>query len=309
MDAAPTAGRRGGRAQGSAREALTTSSVARTPYLLLVPIFALLLAVIVVPGLWALFLSFTKYSPGYPPAYVGVRNYAAVLSDPVFRDVATNNIIFLGAVLVFEFIVGFGTALLLFRGFPLQRVWTSLLIAPYAISPVVGCVIWKYLLDPSYGVVNYALTLVGLEPIRWFGTTPSAFTAIIITDVWLFSPLIQIIAYSALISIPQEVLEAGLVDGGTAWQRFRYITLPLIRPALLVALMFRLIFAFREFGIPWMLTQGGPGHATEILSIYLYKIGFRYFEFGAASAVAWIMLVFTAVLSIWVVRRMYRTIF
>lgn len=288
---------------------MRASSTSRAPGLLLVPVSALLLAVIAGPELWALLLSFTQYSPGYTPVYVGLRNYVAVLGDPVFVDVALNNVIFLVSVLAFEFLIGFGAALLLFHGFPLQRMWTSLLIAPYAISPVVGCVIWKYLLDPSYGVVNYVVSQVGLAPIPWFGTTRSSFAAIIVTDVWLFSPFIQIIAYSALVSIPQEVLEASLVDGGNAWQRFRHVMLPLILPALLVALMFRLIFAFREFGIPWMLTQGGPGHATEILSIYLYRTGFRYFEFGAASAVAWIMLVFTALLSVWVVKRMYRTIF
>lgn len=284
-------------------------SKTQIPYLLIVPVVTLLFVVIVIPEIWAFFLSFTKYSPGFLPIYIGLVNYSKILRDPVFLQVLINNIIFLASTIFFEFFIGFGTALLLFHGFPLQRIWTSLLIAPYAISPVVACVIWKYLLDPSYGVVNYVLSMPGIQPVKWFGTTPSSFIAIIITNVWISSPFIQIIAYSALISIPQEILEASLVDGANAWQRFRHIIIPLITPALLVALIFRLIFAFREFGIPWMLTQGGPGHGTEILSIYLYKTGFRYFEFGSASAVAWIMLVLTALFSISIVRKMYRTIF
>jgi multiple sugar transport system permease protein len=284
-------------------------SKAQSPYLLLMPVVGLLFLVIVVPEIWALFLSFTSYSPGFPPTYIGLANYSKILHDPVFVRALVNNIIFLAAVIFFEFLIGFGIALLLFRGFPLQRIWTSLLIAPYAISPVVACVIWKYLLDPSYGVVNYGLSSLGLLPIKWFATTPSSFIAIIITDVWIYYPFIQIIAYSALISIPRGVFEASLVDGANVWQRFRYIIIPLVTPALLVALVFRLIFAFREFGIPWMLTQGGPGYGTEILSIYLYKTGFRYFEFGSASAVAWIMLVITGLLSVSIVRKMYKRIF
>jgi len=281
----------------------------KSPYLLLVPVVLLLLVVIVFPEIWALFLSFTEYSPGYVPKYIGLNNFIKILRDPIFIQATINNLIFLTSAIIFEFIIGFGSALILYRGFPFHRLWASLLIAPYAISPVVACVIWKYLLDPSYGVINYFLSILGLGQIRWFGTTVSSFIAIIITDVWINCPFIQIIAYSALISIPQEIIEASFVDGTTAFQRFRYIIVPLVKPALLVALIFRLIFAFREFGIPWMLTQGGPAHGTEILSIYLYKTGFRYFSFGAASAVAWIMLIITAVLSVAIVRRMYRTIF
>lgn len=281
----------------------------QSPYVLLIPIVTLLSFVILIPEIWAFLLSFTKYSPGFTPTYIGFDNYLTIFRDPIFLHALINNIIFLASAIFFELIIGFGNALLLFHGFPLQRVWASLLIAPYAISPVVACLIWKYLLDPTYGVVNYILFLVGLQPVRWFGTTTSAFIPIIITDVWIYYPFIQIIAYSALISIPRGILEASLVDGVNIWQQFRYIIIPLIKPALLVALIFRLIFAFREFGIPWMLTQGGPGHSTEILSIYLYKVGFRYFEFGSASALAWIMLFVTALLSISIVRKMYRAIF
>jgi multiple sugar transport system permease protein len=280
-----------------------------SPYLLLVPVVALLLGVIVFPEIWALFLSLTEYSPGSLPEYIGLSNYAKILRDPIFIQSTINNVIFLSSAIFFEFVIGFGTALILYRGFRFHKLWACLLIAPYAISPVVACVIWKYLLDPSYGVINYFLSLLGLAQVMWFGTTISSFVAIVITDVWINCPFIQIIAYSALISIPQDIIEASFVDGTTAVQRFRYIIVPLIKPALLVALIFRLIFAFREFGIPWMLTQGGPGHGTEILSIYLYKTGFRYFSFGTASAVAWFMLIITAILSMSIVRKMYRTIF
>jgi multiple sugar transport system permease protein len=285
------------------------SSVAQSPYLLLIPVATLLCFIIVIPEIWALYLSFTNYSPGTPPTFVGLSNYSKIFRDPVFWEALINSMIFLISVICFEFLIGFGTALLLFQGFRFQKIWTSLLIAPYAISPVVACVLWKYLLDPSYGAVNYVLSLFGLQPVRWFGNTFTAFIPIIITDVWINSPFVQIIAYSALISIPKEILEASLVDGVSAWHRFRYIIIPLLRPALLVALVFRLIFAFREFGIPWMMTQGGPGHSTEILSIYLYQVGFRYFQFGKGSAVAWIILLITALLSVSLVKKMYRTIF
>jgi len=277
--------------------------------LMLTPIIALLLVVIVVPEIWALFLSFTKYAPGSTPVYVGIQNYVKIIYDRLFTNALINNLIFVAAVLSLEFLIGLGTALLLNHRFPLQKLWVSLLIAPYCISGVVACVIWRYMLDPNYGFVNYISSLFGVEPISWFGTAIPSFIGVIIVTVWKFSPFIMIIAYSALTAMPQEVIEAANIDGATRLGTFRFVTFPLIVPALMVGLAFRMIFAFREFGIIWILTRGGPAGGTEILSIYLYRQTFRYFHFGRGAAVAWIMLALTFVISISIVRKMYRRMY
>ncbi len=279
------------------------------PLLLMAPILGLLLVVIVIPEIWALFLSLTKYEPGLEPIYIGLRNYIEILQSRFFKNALFNNVIFVAAVVPLEFLIGLGTALLLNHRFPLQKLWVSLLIAPYCISLVVACVIWRYLLDPSYGLVNYTLSFFNIAPVAWFGKVLPSFVGIIIVDVWKFSPFIMVIAYSALTALPQNFLEAAKIDGANALATFRFVVFPLITPALLVGLLFRLIFALRTFGIIWILTQGGPAHGTEILSIYLYRESFRYFHFGKGSAIAWIMLILTALLSIPIIKRMYRRIY
>jgi len=274
--------------------------------LMLAPMLALLTIVIVVPEIWAFFLSFTKYEPGCVPVYVGLRNYIEIIHDKFFANALFNNLIFVAVVVVLEFLIGLGSALLLNHRFPLQKLWVSLLIAPYCISLVVACVMWRYMLDPSYGFVNYTLSLFGMEPLPWFGKVLPSFAGVVIVDVWKFSPFIMVIAYSALVAMPQEVIEAANIDGATGWKTFRFIIFPLITPALLVGLVFRIIFALRTFGIIWILTRGGPARGTEILSIYLYRETFRYYHFGRGSAIAWIMLALTLVLSMTIVRRMYK---
>mgnify|MGYP002682088082 FL=1 len=274
--------------------------------LMLVPIIALLVVVIVIPGIWAIILSFTQYTPGNVPIFNDIQNYIQIIRDRFFKNALANNIIFVVVVVALEFIIGLGSALLLNRKFPLQKLWVSLLIAPYCISEVVACVMWRYMLDPSYGFVNYALSFLGLGPIAWFGTVTSSFIGIIIVTVWKNFPFIMIIAYSALTAMPQEVIEASKIDGANRIQTFRFVVFQLIKPALLVGLTFRIIFALREFGIIWILTEGGPAGGTEILPIYLYRQTFRYYEFGRGAATTTIMLIVTILISIPLVRRIYK---
>lgn len=274
--------------------------------LMLVPIIALLVVVIVIPGIWAIILSFSQYTPGSTPIFNGIQNYIETSRDRFFRNALVNNLIFVFAVVSLEFLIGLGSALLLNHRFPLQKLWVALLIAPYCISEVVACVMWRYMLDPSYGFVNYVLSLFGLEPIFWFGTATTSFIGIIIVTVWKNFPFIMIIAYSALTAMPQEILEASKIDGANRLQTFRFVIFQLIKPALLVGLTFRTIFALREFGIIWILTEGGPAGGTEILPIYLYRQTFRYFEFGRGAATTTIMLIITVLISIPLVRRIYK---
>ena len=288
---------------------MKTRSETNISILLLISIITLLVIVIVIPGIWAIILSFTQYTPGSRPVFNDIQNYVKIIHDRFFKNALINNLIFVVAVVSLEFLIGLGSALLLNHGFPLQKLWVSLLITPYAISEVVACVMWRYMLDPSYGFANYVLSLIGLRPVAWFGTVTSSFISVIIVTVWKNFPFIMIIAYSALTAVPQEIIEASKIDGANRIQAFRFVVFQLIKPALLVGLTFRVIFALREFGIIWILTEGGPAGGTEILPIYLYRQTFRYFEYGRGAATATIMLVLTILISISLVRRMYKEMY
>jgi len=271
----------------------------------LLPLLLTLCAVLLVPSVWTLIISFHDYRFGYPMHFVGFQNYKSLFQDPWFWHSVKVTILFAICALSVEFIIGLALALLLSRRFALQRVWIALLLSPYAISPVVAVATWKYMLSYD-GLVNYLLSLLGISPVRWLSHPILAFFALIIVDVWLNYPFIMLIMYSAISSIPQEMFEAPLIDGASGWQRFRYVFLPLLSPAIFVAITFRIIFILRTFDIPWLMTQGGPIRATEVLAIYLYRYGFRFWDFGMGSAVGWVMLLFTLLFSCGYIRAMYK---
>ena len=278
--------------------------------LLLFPALFVLAFMILVPSIQLLWLSLTDYSPGVDSGrFVGLDNYLWVLGDPAFQAALLRNIFYVTVVVSLEVLIGFGCALVLQQRFPLRALWMALIIAPYAVSPIVAVVMWKYMLDPSFGVVNYMLTTVGLPAVQWLSTPTTSMAAIIIVAVWKEFSFTTIVLFSALVTVPRELYEAARIDGATALQNLRFVTLPLIMPAIAIVVLFRVIFTLREFGIPWTFTGGGPGTSTEILSIYLYKQAFRYSDFGAGAATGWLMLLVTVLLSSFLIRRTYRGIF
>ena len=280
-----------------------------TPVVFVAPTLLVLAGVILIPELWGLVLSLFRQTYGEPTLFRGLSNYTRILSDPAFWNAFKNNVLFVALAVSVESVLGLGIALLLHRGFPLRRLWIALIIAPYALSEVVGVVMWKYMLNPDYGLVNYTLSFAGVSGLNWFANPTLSFASVVVLDVWRYAPFTAMILYAALMTIPRELFEAARIDGAAPFQVLKNIMLPLIVPAFLVALVFRIIYVFRTFGIIWILTKGGPLGATEVLSIYLYKQGFRYWNFGVAAAVAFVMLVMTFLASIYVLRRMHRRMF
>lgn len=263
------------------------------------PVVGLLVAIVVLPEIAALALSFQQYTYGKPGTWIGVANYAHLWADPEFWNALRNNVLFVAVVVVLELAVGLGMAVVLAQGFPLQRLWVALYLAPYAVSPVVGVVTWKYMLEPDVGLVNYALARLGVGALGWFTAPWLAFGAVVLIEVWRYAPFVAMVCYPAILSLPPDYFDAARVDGAGPWRTFTGITLPLIRPALLVAVVFRVIFAVRTFDTIWILTRGGPVGATEVLATFLYQQGFRYFELGAAAATGWVMLALTALAAAW----------
>ena len=279
------------------------------PFGLVAPVVILLVLMILIPEIWALVLSFTDYRIGKPLNFIGIKNFSKIFGDSNFWNALPRNFLFVVVAVPLQIIVGLAFSLLLARRFALQRIWVALILAPNAISPAVAAVIWKYLLDFNVGPVNYFLDQLGLGRHMWLSSFSLALPSVILVYIWRTIPFVVLILYPALISVPRELYEAAAIDRASAWQSFRCITMPLLRPALYVALVFRIIISFRVFGEIWTLTQGGPIRATEVLSIYLYREGFKYWHFGTAAAVAWIILIFTMLAASYQMRSMYKNMF
>lgn len=269
----------------------------RIGLLLLLPVFLLIAIVIAVPEVWGVAMSLTDYRPGSEITFVGLDNFQRILSDPNFIDSFWNTLKFVVLGVSLQMIFGTAVALLMSRQFPLQKLWIALILAPMAMSPAILGTTWKYLFNSEFGPINYAMFQLGMEPIYWFTNAGYAFAALLIVYTWNHIPSVFILVYPALISIPDEYREAAQIDGANRLQIFRYVIVPFIRPALLIALIFRTIIALRAFGEILVLTKGGPFRATEVMSIYLYKEGFVYFSWGTSAAVGVIILVVTLIIA------------
>jgi len=193
--------------------------------------------------------------------------------------------------------LGLAIALLFAGGVPMRKVLISIVLAPYAISEVAAVVMWRFMLDPSVGMVSQTLAAFGLPTIEWAVIPSHGLAAVCALSVWLHLPFTFLILYAARLAIPADLYEAARIDGATPWQQFRYVTLPTLVPAILVAVLFRYIFAFRMFSEVWLITGGGPARSTEVLAVYLYQEAFRYNEFGLAAATGWLMVVASVVLA------------
>jgi len=273
------------------------------------PVLIAVVAIIVAPSIELLFMSFTDASPGMETKWIGLKNYTHILSDPVFRAALLRNVLFVVAVVALEMVVGICIALLLENPVRLRGLWMALIVAPYAVSPIVAVVMWKYMLDPNFGVVNFMIGSAGLTPIAWFTSAGTSMAGIILIAVWKEFSFVTIVSFAALKAIPNDFIEAARIDGAVYRQILRHIKLPMILPALSIVMMFRIIYTLREFAIVHTTTGGGPGTSTEILALYLYKEAFRYLNFGVGAATGWLMLLATLMLAGFLVRRTYRGMF
>jgi len=273
------------------------------------PVLLMLAGFIFFPSIYVGWLSFTQSSFGRATQWVGCGNYLALLADPYFWRALLNTIIVVNVVVYAELFLGLGIALLFAGGVPWPRLMVSIVLAPYAISEVVAVVMWKFMFEPTVGMANHWLTRVGLGEIEWTVNPTHALVLIVLLAVWHHLPFTFVILYTARLTIPRELYEAAGIDGAGPFQIFRRITLHLLMPAILVALLFRYIFAFRLFSEVWLLTQGGPARTTEVLAVYLYRAAFRYHEFGLASATGWAMVIISLLIGLYYLRVIYRRMF
>ena len=273
-----------------------------TPYLFLLPAVLVMLAGLVYPVLDAIYLSFFDWKIGTSferAPNVGLANYGRMLTDPDVRESLWVTIRFGLWTITIEMILGVALALLLEKPIRGASVFRTIFILPLMVSPVVVALIWRYLYDARIGWINYYLNAwFGLDYQVWLGDPSLAFAAIVVTDIWQWTPFIFIIVIAGLQALPAEVIEASKIDGTNWWQQIFYVKLPMIRSILLIALLMRLIDVFRALEVMYIMTGGGPGRSTELLSLHIYNRAFSAQQLGYASAIAVLLIAIVSILSV-----------
>jgi multiple sugar transport system permease protein len=228
----------------------------------------------------------SSFYTGVAP-YVGWQNYSKVLHDSHFGKTLLNTAVFTAGSLVFQFAIGLALAVFFNRRFPLGGPLRSLLLVPWLLPLVVSGTAWRWILDTDSGVLNHALLQLHLigHPVPWLASTHDSLAAVTLVNIWVGIPFNMVILYGGLQSIPGELYEAASLDGAGGWQRFRYITLPLLRPVTAVVLTLGLIYTVKVFDVIMILTQGGPAGSSQTLTTFAYNLSFQQLEFGRGAAV------------------------
>lgn len=282
----------------------------REACLFVLPSLLILVAIVIFPTVFLWYVSLTNYdlSMGWEQkSFVGLRNFLFLFfEDKDFWHSLRLSLLFMGIAVGLEFILGLAVALLFNRHLWGKRAWMSFLMLPMVITPTIVSLIWKLMLNTEYGVLNFLLSRIGLGKVNWLGVR-EAFWSLVLVDVWEWMPFVALILYAGMQSLPQEPYEAAVVDGASPSQVFFYLTLPLLKPIIVIALLLRSIDALKMFDVVYGLTQGGPGNATELMSLHIYRLGFRHTNWiGRASANAIILLFLSTLLTTILLRVLRR---
>ncbi len=262
--------------------------------LFIIPTILFLIVFNIFPLFYSLILSFADYSAvsGDPPVWIGLRNHRELLNDPTVWDNFYLTAKYVIMTVTGQVVVGFGIALLLDRKIPGKGIVTTLLLLPMMMSMAVIGLFWKLLWDAKLGIINY---LLGLKDFVWLSDPDMALIAIAITDVWMWSPFVMLLCLAGLSAIPQHLYEAASIDRASRWYTFRRITLPLVAPLLLIAIIFRTMEAFKTFDLAYTMTGGGTN--TELIAIKLYNMAFPQWNTGKSCALAYMVLIMVIAIS------------
>ena len=260
-----------------------------TGYLLIAPAFVVLFGVIGYPLIRAFIMSLHKIiltDPAAGQPFVGLSNYVTSISNPLFAGAVWRSAVWTGVNLVVQMLLGLIVALVLNEPFPWRSLARGITLIPWVTPSVVAVLTWRWMYDAEFGVINAALVSLRIvsQPIVWLGNTHTALWAIIVESIWKGTPFVAILLLAALQAVPTELYDVAKVDGANAWGRLRHITLPLITPTLIIAATLTTIFTFNNFNAIWLMTQGGPLHASETLTILVYNQAFVAYDLGQATA-------------------------
>lgn len=285
--------------EASAHRARGRLSDLMSRWAFMAPTVVLLLAVLAYPIYYTVQISFAELDLGTFAAteWVGWDNYLTVVEDDRFWHSLRITAVYLAMALPLQMVLGFGIAFLINAEWKGRGLVRALFIIPMVVAPVVAGGVWRMMLDPLWGLVNYWLGLVGLGPYDWLGDPDLAMLTIVIIDTWRWTPFVTLIATAALMSLPRDVFEAAQIDGANWWTTLWSITLPLLVPIIAATFVVRWLGAVKMFDIALASTQGGPGRATSVINLFIYEEAFRSLKFAESAAMAVIVLVITMVLT------------
>ena len=267
------------------------------PLLLIAPSLLVLLSLSIYPLIYSITISLQAQSAG--ESRWSTENFARLFSDNFFLTALAHTFVYAIAALILELLIGLGLALLMNKQIRARGLFRATLLIPMMLPTVVVGVVWRLMLNPNFGAINGTLKYFGVntESLTWTASPRLAMLSVIAVDVWQWTPFVFLVLLAGLQAIPEEPYEAARIDGSSNWQTFRHITLPLLKPAILIALLLRTMDLLRVFDQIFILTEGGPGFATETISLYIYRTAFRFFNFGYAAAMSFVLLALTNIIS------------
>ncbi|GKQ52094.1 carbohydrate ABC transporter permease [Bradyrhizobium sp. Ce-3] len=275
-----------------------------------IPALVVVLAVIIFPWVFTIWMSLQEWKVGSPTVFVGLANYLRLPTDPRFVEAVGHTLSYTALSVVLPLVFGTLAAVVFHQKFAARGFLRGIFIMPMMATPVAIALVWTMMFHPQLGVLNYLLSLVGLPPQLWVFNPTTVIPSLVLVETWQWTPLVMLIVLGGLAAIPTEPYESAQIDGANFWQVFRFITLPLIMPFLFIAGMIRMIDAVKSFDIIFAITQGGPGSASETINVYLYSVAFVYYDLGYGSAIAvvfFLLIVALAALLLYLRKRLLWT--
>ena len=275
----------------------------------LLPALVVYAVFVLYPTVSSVNISFYDWSgPGRPATFLGLDNYRELLSDPLFYAALRHNAVVIAFSALFQLPLGMALALVVTSSLRWVRLWRAVYFLPMLMSTVAIGILWGYILNPTYGLLNGALGAIGLDGLQqpWLGQSSTALSAVMMTTVWQFAPFYMIVYSAAIVGLPQDVFEAARLDGAGPVRQFFSITLPLLKPVIITTLLLSVVGSIKFFDLVYVMTGGGPNASTELLATYMFRQGFLTFRFGYASAIATAMLLLSLAAALFVLVRTRR---
>lgn len=273
-------------------------SIKIAPYLFIAPNIVLFLVFIIFPILFTFYISFHKWRILGEPDFVAFENYTKLVSDPVFWISLWNTIYYTIGTVPFSMALGLAGAILLNRKIPLRSFFRGVFFAPVVVSLVATGLIWAWMYNPNYGLINHLLGKLGIEGVNWLSSTTWAMPAVILTTLWVRTGYCLVIYLAGLQAIPESLYEAAEIDGANSWQKFWHVTLPLLRNTTVFVLVISVIYGFMVFDLIYTMTNGGPGNSTTVIVQYIYQKAFVEGDMGYGSALGSVLFLLILALTV-----------
>jgi multiple sugar transport system permease protein len=269
-------------------------------WLMMAPPLLFLAALVGYPFCYGILLSLQDRPVAHPGTFVGLKNFITDFNDPIFWKVAANTFVYTAAATLLKMVGGLALALAMNQQFPMKNLVRALLLLPFIVPTVLSTVAWMWILDPAFSVLNWFLLALGVPKPgpSWLGNPVLAMGSIIVINTWRGLSFYGITLLAGLQTVPPELYEAATIDGASGWQRFRFVTLPLLQPIILIVTLFSVIFTFADFQLVYVLTHGGPQNATQLFATYAFDIAMGAGQLGHGASVALAMFPALALLII-----------